>query len=151
MPVNGFLGALPLTTRSSQDAPTPWLLPRCSPRKAKGFPLGFSTKNATTERLSCGQTGDHLLPGLHHGYSNVPSTHCALKGEDAGSAKYPILHRNSIKSPDLEYSFLLPMIHFSSILFLPMSSSDAVQATWKKAKRRVSSLHTDAPQVTFFP
>lgn len=123
-----LLGALPLTACSLQDAPTPWLLPGHFPRKAKGFPLGFSIKNATTQRLSCGRSGDDLLPGLHHGYSNVPCTHCALKGEDAGSSKYPLLHRNSIKSPDLAYSFL-PMSHFSSILFLAMSSSDAVQAT----------------------
>lgn len=116
-----------------------------SPEKLKTFPWA----SPTTQQLSCGWSADDLLPGLHRGYSNVPSTHCTLKGEDAGSFTYPLLHLNSTKSPDVEYSFL-PLTHFSSILLLLMSSSDAVQATWKRQEQSVITSYT-CTMGNFFP
>ena len=80
--------------------------------------------------------GEDLLPGLHRGYLNVPLVHCTLNGEDAGSFTFPILQSNSIKSPDLEYSFF-SSLHFSSMLLLYISSSAAVQATGKRQENIV--------------
>lgn len=114
----------------------------------RGFLLPFSTKNATAEQQSC--RGGDLLPRVHRGYFKVPSTHRTLKLEEFGSAKYPRLQRNSMKSPEMEYS-LFCASHFSWILFLSISSFDAVQATLKSQEKSVSTSQRHSTWKGFAP